>query len=56
MLPMCDEVYVTKVHATPVSDTFFPNLDEDPAWYQAEVLQQGEEEGIAYEMYRYKRV
>jgi hypothetical protein len=46
---------VTKVHAQPVSDTFFPNLDEDPQWVLAEVLQQGCEDGIAYEMCLYRR-
>ena len=55
MLPFCDRAYVTKVHVTPESDTFFPNLDEDPAWELAEVLQSGEENGIAYEMCLYKR-
>ncbi len=55
MLPMCDTAYVTKVHTKPESDTFFPNLDEDPAWELAEVLQSGEENGIAYEMCLYKR-
>ena len=56
MLPMCDTAYITKVHAKPESDTFFHNLDEDPAWQQVEVLQSGEENGIAYEMILYKRV
>ena len=56
MLPLCSQVYVTKVHATPVSDTFFPNLDADPAWRMTQVLQQGEENGIAYEMCLYQRV
>ncbi|MGM9550447.1 MAG: dihydrofolate reductase [Faecousia sp.] len=55
MLPYCDAAYVTKVHAAPKSDTFFPNLDEDAAWYLAEILQSGEENGIAYEMCLYKR-
>ena len=55
MLPMCDTAYVTKVHAKPESDTFFPNLDEDPAWELAEILQSGEENGITYEMCLYKR-
>ena len=55
MLPYCDRAYITKVHVTPESDTFFPNLDEDPAWYPAEVLRQGEENGIAYEMILYRR-
>ena len=55
MLPMCDIAYVTKVHCAVASDTFFPNLDEDPDWVFAEVLQSGEENGIAYEMCLYKR-
>ena len=55
MLPYCDAAYITKVHANPVSDTFFPNLDEDGNWYLAETLQSGEENGIAYEMLLYKR-
>ena len=55
MLPFCDAAYVTKVHVTPESDTFFPNLDEDKDWYQAEILQSGVENGIAYEMCLYKR-
>ena len=56
MLPMCDTAYVTKVHATPESDTYFHNLDEDPRWELAEILQSGEENGVAYEMCLYKRV
>ena len=55
MLPMCDTAYVTKVHAQPESDTFFPNLDADPAWVLTQVLQSGEEDGVAYEMCLYKR-
>ena len=55
MLPLCDTAYVTKVHAKPESDTFFPNLDTDPAWVLAEVLQSGEENGVEYEMCLYKR-
>lgn len=55
MLVYCDTAYVTKVHAQPESDTFFPNLDEDPLWYLSEVLQSGEEDGIGYEMCLYKK-
>ena len=55
MLPYCREAIVTKVHAAPMSDTFFPNLDTDPGWTAAETLQRGEENGIAYEMVRYVR-
>ena len=55
MLSYCDTAYITKVHCTPVSDTFFPNLDDDPQWVLEEVMQAGEENGIAYEMCRYVR-
>lgn len=56
MLPLCDTAYVTKVHCTPESDTYFPDLDENPNWVLQEVLQSGEENGIGYEMCLYKRV
>lgn len=56
MLPLCDTAYVTKVHAVPASDTFFPDLDADPQWKLAEVLQSGEEDGIGYDICRYARV
>lgn len=55
MLPLCDTAYVTKVHCKPESDTFFPNLDEDPNWELSQVLQEGEENGIRYEMCLYRR-
>lgn len=55
MLPYCDRAYITRVHVTPESDTFFPNLDQDSQWYLAETLQSGEENGITYEMQLYQR-
>jgi len=55
MLPYCNTAYITKVHTTPESDTFFPNLDEDPQWQLEQVLQAGEENGISYEMCLYKK-
>ena len=55
MLPLCDRAYVTKVHVTPESDTYFPNLDKDPNWELSEILQSGEENGISYEMCLYKK-
>lgn len=55
MLPYCHGAYVTKVRTCPESDTFFPDLDADPAWRLAETLQAGEENGIAYEMLYYRR-
>ena len=56
MLPLCDTAIITKVHTTTPCDTYFPNLDEDPQWKLAEVLQSGEENGIGYEMCVYKRI
>ena len=55
MLPYCDTAYITKVHITPNSDTYFPNLDDLEDWYLAEKLMSGEENGIGYEMLLYKR-
>ena len=55
MLPYCDRAIITKVHVTPESDTFFPNLDEHPEWELSEILQSGEENGISYEMCVYTK-
>lgn len=55
MLPFCDTAYITKVHCTIDSDTYFHNLDEDPDWQLDSILQSGEEDGIAYEMCLYRR-
>ena len=55
MLPYCQRAYVTKVGCNPGSDTFFPNLDEDPQWELTQILQEGEEEGIRYQMCLYER-
>lgn len=55
MLPFCDTAYITKVHCTIESDTYFPSLDKDPQWELKEVLLSGEENSISYEMCLYKR-
>ena len=55
LMPYCDTAYITKVHCTIDCDTYFSNLDEGPNWILAEVLQSGEENGIAYEMCLYRR-
>ena len=55
MLPNCDRAYITRVHTTIECDTYFPNLDEDPQWKLSEILMQGEENGIGYEMCLYER-
>ncbi len=56
LLLYCDIAYITKVHTTPESDTFFPNLDADAQWKLEKILQSGEENGISYEMCLYKRI
>ncbi|MDY4221706.1 MAG: dihydrofolate reductase [Candidatus Faecousia sp.] len=55
LMPYCRQAYVTKVHCQPESDTFFPNLDQDPDWVLDSCLQSGEENGIPYEMCLYRR-
>ena len=56
MMPYCNKAIITKVHTTVDCDTYFPNLDEDPAWELKETVLSGEENGIAYEMCIYERV
>ena len=55
MMPFCDRAYITKVHTTVTCDTDFPNLDQDPGWELSEILQSGEENGIAYDICLYCR-
>ena len=55
MLPLCDRAIITKVHTTAPCDTWFPNLDESPEWELTEIIESGEENGIAYEMCIYVR-
>lgn len=55
MLPFCDRAIITKVHITPESDTFFPDLDLHPQWQLSEVVQSGQEDGIEYEMCIYEK-
>lgn len=55
LLPYCERAYVTKVHVTPESDTFFPDLDEHPDWTLEAIVQSGEENGIPYEMCLYRK-
>lgn len=55
MLPLCDTAYITKIHCTPSSDTFFPNLDSDAEWEMKETIQSGIENGISYDICLYSR-
>ena len=55
MLPLCERAYVTKLSACPKSDTYFPNLDEMPDWEMEEILSEGEENGITFQMCLYRK-
>ncbi len=55
MLPVCDTAYVTKLSCQVPCDTFFPDLDREKDWYLDGILQTGEEDGISYQMCRYRR-
>ena len=55
MLCYCDAAYVTKVHCTPDSDTWFPDLDMDENWLSPEIIDSGEENGVAYDICLYRR-
>ncbi|MBY4796808.1 dihydrofolate reductase [Collinsella sp. AGMB00827] len=61
LLPFCDTAIVTKNHVIAPADTYFPNLDEDPAWSLVQVsepavVEPGEgDEGLVYQFCTYKR-
>ena len=53
-LPMCTYAYVTKIRATPLSNVFFPNLDDLQNWSlitKGETLESG---GVRYSFDIYK--
>ena len=54
-LPMCSYAYITKVEASPLSDTFFPNLDESPDWSLDDHGETRESKGIRYSFNKYSK-
>ena len=56
LLPAVDRVHVTWLSACPVSDSFFPNLDEDPAWRLVSQSPPAEENGVMYRFRVYERI
>ena len=52
--PYLDTVYVTKIELCPESDSFFPDLDADPAWV-CEAGERLEENGIGYRFCTYRK-
>ena len=57
LLPFCDTVYVTKVGCVREADTFFPDLDSDPAWVLSEKTHSSyiQDGMIPWEILVYKR-
>lgn len=53
--PHCDRVFLTKIDLVPHSDSFFPNLDSDPAWACTEQGEWLEEDGLRYCFCTYER-
>ena len=48
LYPLLTRVYVTKLDVRPESDSFFPDLDADPAWTCTEQGPWCEEDGLRY--------
>ena len=55
LFPWLTRVYVTKLDVCPVSDSFFPDLDADPAWTCADAGPWLEEDGVRYRFCVYER-
>jgi dihydrofolate reductase len=56
LLPYCTAAYITKVHTTLPCDTFLRDLDRDPDWELQQILTEGTENGISYQICRYHRI
>lgn len=62
LLPYASEAVVTKNHCLRNSDTFFPNLDDDPEWEVAtasdtyEIAEGEGDAGVQFEFVTYRRV
>lgn len=54
-LPHTDRIFITKIDLAPHSDSFFPDLDRDPAWVCAQAEPWQEEDGIQFRFCTYVR-
>lgn len=54
--PHYDRVFLTKIDLAPHSDSFFPNLDADPAWVCTDEGEWLEEDGVRYCFCTYERI
>ena len=56
-LPICSYAYVTKIEATPLSDTFFPDLGALPGWsLEIESGAMSDKTGIKYSYNVYRNI
>ena len=56
-LPHCDTAVVTRNHCVRPSDTYFPNLDDNPAWMVAETCKGGvTPDGVSFDFVTYRHV
>lgn len=56
LLPYCNVAHITKIDHCYMADTWFPNLDEDPAW---EITADSEEQtyfDLEYRFVKYERI
>ncbi len=56
LLPHCDCAYVTKLDGEWEADTWFPDLDRDPAWELAEKSEPMTEKEVSFTFAVYRRV
>ena len=54
-LPYTDKIFITKIDLAPESDSYFPDLDEDPDWECTEQSPDMEEEGTVFRFCTYER-
>ncbi len=55
LLPYCDTVYLTKIHAVFPADAWFPDLDGDKGWKVVETEGPLEENGVKFSYIIYRR-
>jgi len=53
--PYINKVHITKIDLAPVSDSFFPNLDEEPGWVCTEQGEWLQEDSLRYCFCTYER-
>ncbi len=56
MLPYCDAAFITKIDHAFDADTYFPNLDEDPAWRMTKISEEQTCFDLEYYFTVYERI